>query len=275
MIGAAILASAVGYAAVPMTVAGPLGDLSGTFVDAGPATPVVLIIPGSGPTDRDGNNPKGVTALAPYQAARRSTVPTAEYLALRADKRGLFASKAAIANAERRQSSGLCKATLTNGRGPCASVPARNASGCSRHSEGGPDRALSAGQDPKDILAGLIIVAGPGRKLRCNYFARSSSPARPALPAFCREALSGAGEGARSAGGPVDASTLNPVLLPLFNAKVQPFLIEMLQADPAKLAAATKLPMLIIHWRQGHSEFGRGCRGSPRSAGRFPAACSA
>ena len=49
-----------------MTVPGPKGDLAGTFVDAGKGAPVVVIIPGSGPTDRDGNNPLGVKA-APYR----------------------------------------------------------------------------------------------------------------------------------------------------------------------------------------------------------------
>ena len=34
--------------------------------------------------------------------------------------------------------------------------------------------------------------------------------------------------------------------MPLFNAKVQPFLIDLLSQDPAKLAAATRLPMLIV-----------------------------
>ena len=42
---------------------GPNGPLRGTLLsgDAGKLPPV-LIIPGSGPTDRDGNNPLGVRA---------------------------------------------------------------------------------------------------------------------------------------------------------------------------------------------------------------------
>ena len=67
--------------------------LSGLFLSAGPGAPVILIVPGSGPTDRDGNNALGVTAntykhLAEQLAARGiSTV--------RVDKRGMFTSAGA------------------------------------------------------------------------------------------------------------------------------------------------------------------------------------
>ena len=76
---------------------GPHGLLKGTML--GPASkhaPVVLIIPGSGPTDRDGNSPLGINAstyrlLAEGLAARNITT-------VRIDKRGLFASAAAAAD---------------------------------------------------------------------------------------------------------------------------------------------------------------------------------
>lgn len=42
----------------PIEARGPLGPLKGTLLSpAKPGAPVVLIVPGSGPTDRDGNNP--------------------------------------------------------------------------------------------------------------------------------------------------------------------------------------------------------------------------
>src|SRR6185369_1531947 len=76
---------------------GPLAPLSGTLVDAGAKTPVVLIIPGSGPTDRDGNSPLGVKA-APYRMLAEALAQRG-ISSVRADKRGMFASKAAIADA--------------------------------------------------------------------------------------------------------------------------------------------------------------------------------
>ena len=54
---------------VPMTAPGPQGPLAGTLLNAGAHAPAVLIIPGSGPTDRDGNNPLGVTAAPNRQHA--------------------------------------------------------------------------------------------------------------------------------------------------------------------------------------------------------------
>lgn len=68
---------------------GPAGLLKGSLL--GPiskSTASILIIPGSGPTDRDGNSPMGVTAstyrlLAEDLAARGLTT-------LRIDKRGMF-----------------------------------------------------------------------------------------------------------------------------------------------------------------------------------------
>ena len=46
-----------------MTAPGPLGLLGGILAGGGEATRhVVIIIPGSGPTDCDGNNPLGVNS---------------------------------------------------------------------------------------------------------------------------------------------------------------------------------------------------------------------
>src|SRR6266851_7277568 len=72
---------------------GPAGPLKGTMLSpVGRHGPVMLIIPGSGPTDRDGNNPLGVKAatyrlLAEALAAR-------DIGTVRIDKRGMFASSA-------------------------------------------------------------------------------------------------------------------------------------------------------------------------------------
>src|SRR5580658_7350269 len=77
---------------------GPAGPLRGTMLSPLGATgPAVLIIPGSGPTDRDGNNARGVKGsiyklLAEGLAARGITT-------VRIDKRGMFGSAAAAADA--------------------------------------------------------------------------------------------------------------------------------------------------------------------------------
>jgi pimeloyl-ACP methyl ester carboxylesterase len=71
----------------------PAGSIYGTLLVPPGATAVVLIVAGSGPTDRDGNSPAGIHAdsyrhLAEALAARR--IATVRY-----DKRGIAASMAA------------------------------------------------------------------------------------------------------------------------------------------------------------------------------------
>ncbi|MFX7934452.1 hypothetical protein ABTK33_20415, partial [Acinetobacter baumannii] len=82
-----------------ITAPGPLADLHGTLIDAGKGKPVVLIVPGSGPTDRDGDNPLGVKA-APYRLLAEALAARG-IGSVRIDKRGMFASKAAVADASK------------------------------------------------------------------------------------------------------------------------------------------------------------------------------
>src|SRR5215475_29522 len=90
----------VSAAETRLSIEGPSGALQGTLAspEGGPKAPVAIIIPGSGPTDRDGNNPLGVTAgsyrlLADALAAKGVST-------IRIDKRGMFGSSAAAADAD-------------------------------------------------------------------------------------------------------------------------------------------------------------------------------
>jgi hypothetical protein len=234
MFGLLIAAAAV---AAPMTVPGPQGPLAGTFVDAGKGAPVVVIIPGSGPTDRDGNNPLGVTA-APYRLLAEA-LATRGVSTLRADKRGMFGSKAAIADAN--------AVTLAD-----YAADARNWVDALRkqtdvecvwllgHSEGGLV-ALTAAQQSQGIC-GLILVAAPGRKL--GAIIRDQLRANPANAPLLPQAM--AALDSLEAGKAVDTTGMPAPLLALFRPQVQPFLIDLLRQDPAALARSTSLPMLIV-----------------------------
>lgn len=95
----------VSLAAVPVTfsetvldAAGPKGPLKGTLlIPNSKPTAVVLIVPGSGPTDRDGNNPLGVNA-SPYRLLAEGLAAKG-FATLRIDKRGMFASAMAVEDA--------------------------------------------------------------------------------------------------------------------------------------------------------------------------------
>ena len=82
-----------------LTAPGPMGLLKGTLTlpsEHGPLpnkTPVFLIVPGSGPTDRDGNSPLGIAA-APYRLLAEALAKRG-YPSVRIDKRGMFGSEGA------------------------------------------------------------------------------------------------------------------------------------------------------------------------------------
>ena len=88
-------------APVELTAPGPEGPLAGTLLDPDGKAPLVLLIPGSGPTDRDGNNPLGV-AGGPYRQLAEALAANG-IGTLRIDKRGLFGSKAMACAGRRTQ----------------------------------------------------------------------------------------------------------------------------------------------------------------------------
>ena len=235
MIGAALVALAVTSA--PLVAPGPQGALAGTLVEAQSGAPVVLVVPGSGPTDRDGNNPLGVTA-APY---RRLAEALAErgVASVRIDKRGMFGSRAAVADANRVTIADY----VADVRAWREAIRERTGADCTwllGHSEGALV-ALVAAQRPEG-LCGVILVAGPGRKL--SEVMRGQLRANPANAPILDSAL--ATLDALEAGRTVDVAGLHPALQQLFAPAVQPFLIDVFRHDPAKLGSTLAVPALIV-----------------------------
>ncbi|MEM9268051.1 MAG: alpha/beta hydrolase, partial [Pseudomonadota bacterium] len=77
-------------------IPGPEGPLEGTLLYPSGATDMVIILPGSGPTDRDGNSPQGLTSNT-YKLIAEGLAAQGVG-ALRVDKRGLFGSARAISD---------------------------------------------------------------------------------------------------------------------------------------------------------------------------------
>ena len=234
---AALLAIAATPAGVEVTVAGPQGALAGTLLDPGKDAPAILMIPGSGPTDRDGNNPLGVKGGVYRQLAE--ALAAKKVATLRIDKRGMFGSKAAIADAN----AVTIAAYAADAHAWVDMLRAKTGRSCVwllGHSEGSLV-ALKAAQDPKGIC-GVILVSGAGRPY--GEVIRAQLRANPA-----NAPLLAPGEAAidqLEAGKRVDGATLPASLQPLFRDNVQGFLIEAFSYDPAKLAGAIKLPVLIL-----------------------------
>jgi pimeloyl-ACP methyl ester carboxylesterase len=234
---AALLVIAAAPTGVEVTVAGPQGALAGTLLDPGKDAPAVLMIPGSGPTDRDGNNPLGVKGGVYRQLAE--ALAAKKVATLRIDKRGMFGSKAAIADAN----AVTIGDYAADAHAWVDMVRAKTGRRCVwllGHSEGALV-ALQAAQNPTGIC-GLVLVAGAGRPL--GEVIRAQLRANPANAPLLPQ-----GEAALDqleAGKRVPAAAIPAPLQPLFNERVQGYLIDMFQHDPAKLIAAVKLPVLIV-----------------------------
>lgn len=235
---AILLAAMTPAAELDISAPGPNGALKGTLTSAGESgAPVMLIIPGSGPTDRDGNNPAGVKARTYHLLAEELAAKGVS--TVRIDKRGMFGSAAAIADAN--------AVTIEDyARDVHAWVAAAREKTSARcvwllgHSEGGLVALAAAQQD--ENVCGLVLVATAGRPL--GDILKDQLRANPANGPLLPQAI--AAVDALAAGQRVDAASLPPALAPLFQPAVQGFLMSAFALDPAKLAGKFRKPLLII-----------------------------
>jgi pimeloyl-ACP methyl ester carboxylesterase len=235
---AAVSVAALAPLGTPIEAPGPLAPLKGSLLmPAGKPAATILVIPGSGPTDRDGNNPLGVRA-APYRLLAEGLAAKG-IATVRIDKRGLFESRAAVSDGNAVTIADYAsdvhrwaKAVRTRTGAPCVWLLG--------HSEGGLV-AMVAAQDPADIC-GLVLVSAPGRRL--GDVTREQLRANPANAPLLGEAMPALAS--LEAGRRVDTAGMNPALLPLFAPQVQGFMISLLSYDPARLVGAVAGPVLIV-----------------------------
>jgi hypothetical protein len=260
---AAALASAAPPArlqGIEVHAPGPNGPLAGTLLQVRRARAhVVLIIPGSGPTDRNGNSPIGVAGssyrlLAEGLAGRGVS-------SVRIDKRGMFGSAGAgDANAV------IIPDYVRDVHNWVSAVRRRTSARCVwllGHSEGALV-ALASAQSPAGIC-GIILAAGPGR--RVSEALRDQLRASPGSAPFLEQALAAVGR--LEAGERVDPAGMHPAIAPLFAPQVQDFLISLFSYDPAELIARVRLPVLIL---QGTADIQVAEQDARRLAAANPAA---
>ena len=190
MIAMGMMLAVAVAAAAPMTAPGRKGALEGTFIDAGQGAPVILIIPGSGP-DRPRRQQSSGGQRGAVSAARRSSRGQRR-LELRVDKRGMFGSKAAVADPNTVTIADYADDTH-NWVAACASAPGSEMRLVLGHSEGALV-ALAAAQKPQGIC-GVILVSGAGPQARrCHSRAAQVEPGQCAGARYriCRARCAGA-----------------------------------------------------------------------------------
>lgn len=220
-------------------VSAPLyGTLEGSL---GSGEPVVLIHPGSGPTDRDGNSPQGIKA-ATYRLLADELAKDG-ISSVRIDKRGMFESAAAIPDPNQVTVDDYVRDIESW----ADTIIARNGGGCVwllGHSEGGLHVMAAAAKDPSRYC-GLLLVASVGRSpaevLRAQIASNpASAPLLPQVNAIIEKLV---------AGETVGAGEIHPALVPLFGPQVQGFVASLFRQEPAELILAHDLPTLILNGR--------------------------
>lgn len=230
------LAAALALAPVSTDASLPAepAPLSGTLLTPeGDASAVAVILPGSGPTDRDGNQAPAIRAST-YRLLAEGL--SAEGIAtLRIDKRGVGRSAAAgfdesklrfdhyVADAR----AWAAEAARLTGR-PCAWLIG--------HSEGALI-ALRAVEGGDDTICGLVLLSGAGRPAGVVLREQLAAVPEP-LKSQAYDTLAELEAGRVVAGPPA-------ALAALFRPSVQPYLISWLPLDPAALVAAYDGPVFI------------------------------
>lgn len=215
------------------------GDLHGTLLSPRAKAPVVLIVPGSGPTDRDGNSPMGLKTdaykLLAWGLAEQGIAT------VRVDKRGMFGSAAAG------DPNAVSVDIYANDyRAWIDAIRAQTGRKCVwllGHSEGA--LMVSAAAEGRKDVCGLILVAGMGRKM--GDVIRQQLRDNPANAPVLDQALAAIDE--LEAGRHVDTTGMHPALMSLFAPKVQDYLISILAIDPVETLRKARVKSLIVQGR--------------------------
>lgn len=215
------------------------GRLSATLAEpeAGSDT-AVIIVAGSGPTDRNGNSSMSVNTYS-YKLLSDALVKDG-FAVLRYDKRAIGRSRIPVED--------VANLLLDDYVDDVATIVQHlRSQGFRRvvvagHSEGGLIALVVANRGVE--LDGVVLLAAPGYPMDEILRTQLQAQLMPQYMALMLQAdiiLRSLKEGERY---PDDK--ISKELLPLFHSSVQPFLINSMQYDPQLLATKVACPMLVV-----------------------------
>lgn len=234
MLSLALVAALAAAPETPVSLPSQPAPLHGTLLTPeGAPKAVAVMLPGSGPTDRNGEGPGNRSASTRLMAEALAGQGIAT---LRMDKRGVGESRAAMtAEADVRFDTMVEDALAWTAEAvrqtglPCAWLVG--------HSEGALV-ALVAAQRAEAPICGLVLVAGAGRPAGDVLREQLNASLPDALKPDAMRALDDL-EAGRTTQAP-------EALAAVFRPSVQPYLMSWLPLDPAKLAADYGGPILIV-----------------------------
>ncbi|MBR2931767.1 MAG: alpha/beta hydrolase [Rikenellaceae bacterium] len=229
------LMAVVASASVPVTLSTDTGEIHGTLsVPDNASRTAVLIIAGSGPTDRNGNSSVTGIATNAYKMLADSLAARG-YASLRYDKRGIAASATAGAD----ESQLTFEAYIDDAAAWAEWLAADERFDrvvLAGHSEGGLIALVAAKRSDK--VAGVITLAGVGESIDATLRRQLGTQPEP-YRTECMRIIDELKAG-RTVSDPM------PELAALFRPSVQPFLISQMRYEPSNEARTLTQPLLVV-----------------------------
>ncbi len=216
----------------------PTGDISGTLKvpAAAKPMPVVLIIAGSGPTDRNGNQP-GMQSNTLLQIA--DGLYKNQIASLCFDKRGIGASKAAMKNEMDIRFEHYID-DVKSWINQLAADKRFSSVIVAGHSEGALIGLVASVGNPK--VAKYISLAGSGRPAGDILKEQLDQQLAAQMPSLKEQAFSCIDQLEKGE----TFSNVPPLLQSLFRPSVQPYMISWFKYNPQKEIAKLTIPTLIL-----------------------------
>lgn len=229
------LMAVVASASVPVTLSTDTGEIHGTLlVPDNASRTAVLIIAGSGPTDRNGNSLVTGIATNTYKMLADSLAARG-YASLRYDKRGIAASAAAATD----ESQLTFEAYIDDAAAWAEWLAADERFDrvvLAGHSEGGLIALVAAKRSDK--VAGVITLAGVGESIDATLRRQLGTQPEP-YRSECMRIIDELKAGRK-------VSDPMPELGALFRPSVQPFLISQMRYEPSTEARTLSQPLLVV-----------------------------